>query len=191
MKPDKDLLGKWAVIRYYNGANPDTSIFQPASLVKFDKIDPEKFYWNGGQGFCVIGDSTELVEVYKTQPKTYKQEDRLWIRFMKKYHKVVPDKELSNRGGWISPEGLFYSCGHGEHAGLGRAICATILGVDETWVWLREQCWMYLYKDGTYYYESQEMPQPMLETVKKLSEIGEDKRWKERLSSLYNQMNKM
>lgn len=183
MKPNKKLLGKYAAIRYYTGANPDTSILAPASFVHFDKKNPEKFFWRGG-GWCVINEHTELAEVFKNQPKTYDEVSKLYVDFIKKYHAVSPTEELIQSDGWISPNGEFYTCGNGQHWGLGEAIACCVYDTDESWNWLAEsKGWLYLHKDGTTGYNLPTMTKSMFEKIDKLSKVGNE-RWNRHLDYL-------
>jgi hypothetical protein len=94
MKPDKRLLGKYAVIRMYTGANPNLSEIPPASFVKFDKTDPNIVKWRSGS-WCTIGKDDILVEVFAVQPKKPVEVDKLYVEFINKYHPVKPtEKEI-------------------------------------------------------------------------------------------------
>jgi hypothetical protein len=169
----KSKMEKWAII-HFGGAD---------ALVTLDEEEPGKFYWSGGPSWCTFSEDTYIVKEYGyLDSKSYNEIDALFLDFYKNYN--LPEEDIRQSAGWLSPTGKFFPCSYFEHDQFARSLAAIYhdsLGGTKR---LEDEGWFRIYDNGHYGRADGVIPtKKQLETIQDiLSSPNHDPEYKENLS---------
>lgn len=107
-----------------------------------------KILWNAGESgtHCDWPKGLKPLKAYRVKDDDL---NAVYLRFYRDF--PLKPNEPKQSGGWVSPEGVFYACGHMKHIATAEHLTGQLYGRADTdgEKLLEEKGWAHIYADGT------------------------------------------